>query len=286
MARGLYAIDEIDLTVVVNVGDDADNHGLVVCPDLDTVLYTLAGVEGPMGWGRQGDTFRANDELGRLGAKNTFRIGDLDLALKLARSKRMADGETLSQVTVDLAAAFDVRCTLLPATNERLRTEIETADEEWISFQEYFVDRRHRDEVKGLRFAGSGEAAPAPGVVESIESADVVVIAPSNPPLSIWPILVVEPLKMAVADHGRVIAVSPLIGGKTVKGPADRVMLSLGLAPGNQGVVDAYEGLVDLLVVDSQDSGEQLAGVDVFATDTLIGDRTSAERLAREILGL
>lgn len=286
MARGLYALDEVDLTVVVNVGDDADNHGLVVCPDLDTVLYTLAGVEGPMGWGRAGDTFRANEELGRLGAKNTFRIGDLDLALKLARTDRMARGETLSQVTGALTAAFDVDCALLPATDDKLRTEVEIAEGKWISFQEYFVDRRHQDDVKGLRFTGSEDARPAPGVTESIEDADAIVIAPSNPPLSIWPMLAIEPLKKAVAAHTRVIAVSPLIGGKTVKGPADRVLLSLGLATGNQGVLDAYEGLVDLLVVDRQDSEEQVVGVDVLATDTLIGDRSAAERLAREILEL
>jgi LPPG:FO 2-phospho-L-lactate transferase len=285
MARGLHAVEDVDLTVIVNVGDDADNHGLVVCPDLDTVLYTLAGVEGQYGWGRRDDTFRTNDELARFGVENTFRIGDLDLALKLVRTERMARGETLSSVTRSLANSFDVRCSLLPATDDRLRTEIEVADGGWISFQEYFVDRRHRDDVLGLRFAGSEDARPAPGVVESIETADVVVIAPSNPPLSIWPVLAIGSLEKVVADHPRVVAVSPLIGGKTVKGPADRVMLSLGLSPGNQGVVEAYDGVIDLLVINSQDSDEPLDGVEVLATDTLIGDRAASKRLAREILG-
>lgn len=286
MARGLYAVAEVDLSVVVNVGDDADNHGLVICPDLDTVLYTLAGVEGPLGWGRDGDTFRTNDELGRFEVDNTFRIGDLDLALKLVRTQQMGSGATLSQVTGDLAASFGVRCALYPATDQRLRTEVEVADGGWISFQEYFVDRRHRDEVINLRFSGADDAQAAPGVVESIEQADTVVIAPSNPPLSIWPMLAIEPLREVVANHPRVIAVSPLIGGTTVKGPADRVMISLGLPPGNQGVADAYEGLLNLLIIHSEDAGEPLDGVEIMATDTMIGDRASGERLAREILGL
>lgn len=286
MARGLYAVAEVDLSVVVNVGDDADNHGLVICPDLDTVLYTLAGVEGPLGWGRDGDTFRTNDELGRFEVDNTFRIGDLDLALKLVRTQQMGSGATLSQVTGDLAASFGVRCALYPATDQRLRTEVEVAGGGWISFQEYFVDRRHRDEVINLRFSGADDARAAPGVVESIEQADTVVIAPSNPPLSIWPMLAIEPLREVVANHPRVIAVSPLIGGTTVKGPADRVMISLGLPPGNQGVADAYEGLLNLLIIHSEDAGEPLDGVEIMATDTMIGDRASGERLAREILGL
>ncbi|MFP4073566.1 MAG: 2-phospho-L-lactate transferase CofD family protein, partial [Actinomycetota bacterium] len=186
MARGLAAVPEVDLTVIVNVGDDASNHGLHISPDLDTVVYTLAGVEGPRGWGRADDTFTLNNELGRFGVDNTFQLGDRDLALKLFRTNELANGARLSDVTARIARAFDVSPTVLPATDEPLRTMVRTADG-WLTFQEYFVKRGHRDEVVELRFDGAEDAAPAPGVLEAIRDADMVIIGPSNPLLSIWP---------------------------------------------------------------------------------------------------
>lgn len=284
MARGLAAMDDVDLTVVVNVGDDSDNHGLAVCPDLDTVVYTLAGVEGPHGWGRADESFVFNEEIARFGVDNTFLLGDRDLALKVFRT-HMLETSPLSEVTAAVCRAFDLSTRVLPATDNRLRTRIRI-NEGWISFQEYFVERRHLDTVLELEFEGAGSALPAPGFLEAVASADVVVIAPSNPPLSIWPILAIPGVRASVAAHPNVVAVSPLIGGHTVKGPADVVMTSLGLPPGNEGVAAAYQGLIDRLVVDEADRDllPRVPGVDVVVTQTLIPTREDGARLAKEIL--
>ena len=288
LARGLAALEDVELTLIVNVGDDELVHGLKVSPDLDTVTYTLAGVEGPEGWGRAGDTFIANDEIGRLGLDNRFRLGDLDLALNLFRTDRLAVGDTLSEVTSLVRQRFELRPVILPATNQVVRTEVKVESGDWISFQEYFVHRQHRDDVSDIRFHGASQSRPAPGVLEGLASADLVIIAPSNPPLSIWPILAVPGIREAVAGHPRVIAVSPLFGGKALKGPADRVMRSLGLPPGNQGVARAYEGVINGLVVDTSDEADFAAieGIEVIVEDTLITDVAASARLSRAILGL
>jgi LPPG:FO 2-phospho-L-lactate transferase len=285
LARGFAALPGVLLTVIVNVGDDAHNHGLHISPDIDTVVYTLAGLEGPHGWGRAGDTFALNDELARFGVDNTFQLGDRDLALKLYRTDRMRSGDALSVVTRAIARSFGLAAEVLPVTDDPLRTSVRI-DDGWVSFQEYFVGRGHRDEVLELRFEGADGARPAPDVVESIEAADRVVIGPSNPPLSIWPVLAVEEVRDAVKRHPSVAAVSPLIGGKTLKGPADRVMASLGLPPGNAGVAAAYDGLIDRLVIDTTDGDDagSIAGIEVTVTDTLIADTESASRLAAELL--
>jgi len=285
LARGLSALEEVELSVVVNVGDDERVHGLYVCPDLDTVVYTLAGVEGPEGWGRAGDTFFANEELARFGVDNSFRLGDRDLALNLFRTELLHRGEPLSEVTRRIVAAFGLTSSVLPASDDPLHTRVRIEDGRWLSFQEYFVTRRHRDRVVELDYEGAATAEPAPGVVEAIEEADLVVIGPSNPPLSIWPILAVEAIRKTLQAHPKVVAVSPLLGGRALKGPADQVMASLGLAPGNAGVVEAYDGLIDILVVDQGDATDagRLTGVDVLVTDTRIPDGPSARRLAAEI---
>lgn len=284
MARGLAALDDVALTVVVNVGDDAENHGLAICPDLDTVVYTLAGEEGPQGWGRFGDTFFFNTELARFGVDNTFLLGDKDLALKVYRTASMRTAP-LSEVTAKVVSSFGLGVTVLPVTDDPVRTQLRV-EEGWIGFQEYFVHRGHRDEVLELRFAGAADATPAPGVIEALDTADLVVVAPSNPPLSVWPILAVPGVGEAVRRHSKVVAVSPLIGGAALKGPADRVMASLGLPRGNQGVLQAYSGLIDTLVIDESDAGEPLAAgdVDIFTTDTLIGEPEAARRLAAELV--
>lgn len=285
MARGLAALPGIDLTVVVNVGDDADNHGLRISPDLDTVVYTLAGLEGPHGWGRTDDTFALNTELARFGVDNTFQLGDRDLALKLFRTHAMSIGEPLSAVTAAVGASFGLTHRIVPVSDDRLRTMIRVADG-WISFQEYFVTRRFADEVLEVAYEGATEARPAPGVIEAVEDADLVVIAPSNPPLSIWPMTAVPEFRAALSAHPAVTAISPLIGGKTVKGPADRVMVALGLPSGNAGVATAYEGLIDRLVIDLSDGddADSLGDIDVMITDTLIKEPEQAARLAREIV--
>lgn len=285
LARGLAAQAGVELMVVVNVGDDASNHGLYISPDLDTVVYTMAGIEGPEGWGRAGDTFDLNDELARFGVDNTFQLGDRDLALKLYRTHQISRGVPLSEVTREVARSFGLDASLLPVTDEAIRTEVRVADG-WLTFQDYFVKRGHRDEVLELRFAGAQDAGPAPGVIEAISEADAVLIGPSNPPLSIWPILAVTDVQRAIETHPSVTAVSPLIGGKTVKGPADRVMASLGLPPGNQGVAAAYEGLIDRLVIHETDGDDAVSmdGIEVIVTDTLIKEPEAAARLATRII--
>lgn len=284
MARGLAMLDDASLTVVVNVGDDAENHGLAISPDLDTVVYTLAGEEGPLGWGRRDDTFALNDELARFGVDNTFRLGDRDLALKLYRTNEFARSIPLSKVTAAVKDGFGLTVDVLPATDDKLRTHVLT-DVGWLTFQEYFVDRRHEDQVRELRFDGAETARPAPGAIEAIAEADLVIIGPSNPPLSIWPILAVDGYRQVLKEHPSVIAISPLIGGKAVKGPADRVLEEIGLGTGNAAVARAYESLIDTLVIDTSDAGdaEHIEDVTVITTDTLISDPDQAHRLAIEV---
>jgi len=291
LARGLAAaLDPADLTVVVNVGDDEVIYGLFVSPDLDTVAYTLAGGEGPEGWGRAGDTFTTLGHLSALGVDTRFRLGDADLALNLARTAAVRTGEQLSRVTARLAAALGVRCCLLPATDDRLNTLVRTAAGNWLSFQDYFVLRGHRDDVIDIRFDGARRSRPAPGVLEALAAADTVVIGPSNPPLSIWPILAVTGIRRAVAAAPRVIAVSPLFGGKALKGPADRVMAALGLPPGNAGVLAAYEGLLADLVVDEGDRQDVAAlggdTVRLHAANTRIVEPAAAAHFAEWLLEL
>lgn len=285
LAAGLDRVPEIDLTVVVNVGDDEVFHGLHVSADLDTVIYTMAGQQGDHGWGRSHDSFVVNEELGRFGMDNRFRLGDLDLALNLTRTTMLSKGRSLSEVTAHLAASFGITSRLLPATEDRLRTEVYVEGEGWLSFQDYFVIRGNRDTVTEIRFSGADHASASPGVVEAIAAADMVVVAPSNPPLSIWPILAIDLIRSAVSEHPKVVAVSPLFDGKALKGPTDRVMRSLGLPPGNQGVAAAYAGVIDELVVDVGDAGDAgLIDIPTRTLDTRIGDPDAAGRFARRLL--
>lgn len=288
LARGLDAVDDLALTVVVNVGDDLPTHGLYVSPDLDTVVYTLAGIEGLQGWGRVDDTFVTNTELARFGVDNHFRLGDLDLALKIYRTEGLQSGLTLAAITDVVRSSFGLTASILPASDDRVRTMVTTTEGERLTFQEYFVGRRHQDPVRQLEFEGADTATPAPGVIEAIDSADLLVIGPSNPPLSIWPILAVDPIERAVRRHPRVIAVSPLIGGKALKGPAHSVMAELGLGTGTRAVIASYRGLLDTLVVDGSDDADtgEIDGVTVVAVDTHIAGRAEAKRLAEAILRL
>ncbi|HEY5685097.1 MAG TPA: 2-phospho-L-lactate transferase [Acidimicrobiia bacterium] len=286
LARGFEALTGVDTTVIVNVGDDERVYGLAVSPDLDTVIYTMAGVEGPQGWGRRSDSQAVMDELARFGVDTSFTVGDRDLALNLYRTSRLAGGGILSEVTREISDAFGLRSSILPSTDESLRTEVCLADSgEWIDFQTYFVKRRHADRITDVRFAGGGDVAPAPGVTAAIAGADLVVIGPSNPVLSVWPILAVTGIEAAIRAGGRVLAVSPLIGGRAVKGPAAEVLEALGFETGSEGVLAAYRGLVTDLVVDGADAGSVATpGVTEHVTDTMMPTREASERLAREIV--
>ncbi len=285
LARGLDAVCT-DLTVVVNVGDDDVIYGLFVSPDLDTVVYTLAGIEGSHGWGLADDSFDVMGHLGGFGLDNQFQIGDRDLATNLFRTARLREGAALSSITAAVASSMSVGPRVLPATDHRVPTRVRSGTT-WMPFQEYFVLRGGTDVVDELRYEGADQAEAAPGVVEAIDRADIVVIAPSNPPLSVWPILAIPGIREAVQRSSRVMAVSPLFAGRALKGPADRVMASLGLPAGNQGVADAYQGLVTDLVVDVGDADEPVeTEAAIHPLDTRIADRMAASRFARALLEL
>lgn len=289
MARALTTVLRAEsLTVIVNVGDDDSVYGLHVAADIDTVVYTLAGVVGPHGWGRERDTFTVMTELDRFGVETSFRLGDADLALCLERTNRLAAGEPLSSVTTDLATRLGVSARVLPASDDSVPTMVQVGSGEWLPFQEYFVRRGHADEVLDLRYEGSDAAKAAPGVLEALREATLVVIAPSNPPLSIWPILAIPGIRDEVHRHGNVAAISPLFGGKPLKGPADRVMTGMGLPQGNAGVASAYDGLITDLVVDTEDADDvrslQSPNLRVHAADTRIGDPSAGERFSKWLL--
>jgi LPPG:FO 2-phospho-L-lactate transferase len=275
-----------DVTVVGNVGDDLEVAGLHVSPDLDTILYTLAGVlDEEKGWGRAGETWNARDAATELGEETWFQLGDRDLGLHLARTEALRRGEPLSAVTTRLARVFGIETTLLPATDDRLRTWIATPAGEF-SFQEWFVRRQHRDEVDGVRFEGAEQAAAAPGVLAALEAADLIAIAPSNPFVSIGPILAVAEIREAL-EQRRVpaVAVSPLIGGRTVRGPADRMLARLAGGTGPAHVTRCYQGLIDALVIDEADAEEE-AGIRTIVTRTLMSDADARRRLAEAVLGV
>ncbi len=289
MARALAAVLEPEnFTVVVNVGDDDVIHGVHVSADLDTVMYTLAGVEGEHGWGRRDDGWSVMTEVGRLGGDTSFRLGDLDLAACLVRTDALRSGRRLSEITAELCAAHGVAPTVLPATDDQLRTKIHISGGDWLDFQDYFVRRRHRDPVDDVTYAGGDDASPAPGVLEAIAAADIVVIAPSNPPLSIWPILAVWEIRNAVAAAPVVAAVSPLFGGRALKGPAVEVLTGLGLEASNAGVLTAYQGLLSDFVIDVGDAAEvpslRTTGVRVAAIDTRMGEGANISAVASEFL--
>jgi LPPG:FO 2-phospho-L-lactate transferase len=285
--RGLVDLVEPgDVTVIGNVGDDLEVLGLHVSPDLDSILYALAGfADEERGWGRADETWQALEEAGRFGGETWFQLGDRDIGLHLVRTQAVRRGEPLSAVTARLATAAGLELTLLPATDDPLRTQVET-EAGAFSLQEWFVGRGHRDEVIAVRFEGADSAHPAPGVVEALAAAEAVIIAPSNPHISIWPILAVRDLRAAL-EVRRVpcIAVSPLVGGRAVKGPADRMLarMSGGTTPAH--VAACYEGLIDVLVVDESD-GDKLDGLPVRAvvTRTLMTDAAARRSLAEEVL--
>jgi LPPG:FO 2-phospho-L-lactate transferase len=284
----LDAVGAEDVTVVGNVGDDVEVLGLRVSPDLDSILYALAGLnDEERGWGRAAESWNALDTVRALGGEAWFALGDRDLGLHLVRTAALRAGEPLSVVTTRLASALGVGATLLPATDDELRTWIDTAAGSF-PFQEWFVARGHRDEVDGVRFEGAADAAPAPGVLDAIAGADVLLVAPSNPYVSIQPILAVDAIRDAVARRMvPCVAVSPLIGGRAVKGPVDRMLARLAGGTSPRHVAQCYEGLIDAIVVDEEDAGDLagLDGVEPVVTRTLMVDADARRRLAEAALG-
>jgi LPPG:FO 2-phospho-L-lactate transferase len=285
LAAGLHdVLGPGELTIVGNVGDDLEVLGLFVSPDLDSVLYGLAGLnDTERGWGRAGETWQTLESARAWGGEGWFMLGDLDIGLHLVRSQALRAGEPLSAVTARLAAAAGLATRLLPATDDRLRTRIVTPAGTF-AFQEWFVARRHEDEVDALVYEGAEQAHPAPGVLDALAAADAIVIAPSNPFVSIHPILAVPGIREAIERRTVAsIAVSPLIGGLAVRGPLDRMMLRLvgGTTPAH--VTRCYKGLLDALVIDRADAGLSAGGesdVPLVVSDTLMSDREAARQLA------
>jgi LPPG:FO 2-phospho-L-lactate transferase len=278
-----------ELTIIVNTGDDLRWWGLYVSPDLDSITYLLAGkLSQERGWGVQGDTFFCLQAMGQLGQPTWFHAGDRDLATHIFRSKLLADGKMLSEATSEIATRLGVRARVLPMTNSRVETRVLTPVGD-LSFEEYFVQRWYQDPVESVRFAGASDAEPAPGVIEAIRSADLVLLAPSNPVTSIGPILAVSGIREALGEsHGCTVAVSPIVGGAAVTGPAATLMAAQGFAVSIAGVADFYRDFLDLLVVDSEDApaAEELrkTGLRVHCTPTIMRKCEDRVALAKSVL--
>jgi LPPG:FO 2-phospho-L-lactate transferase len=289
-ARGLLAVvPPADVTIVGNVGDDLEHWGLSISPDLDTLLYTLTGrIHPEQGWGVAGDTREAMAVVAELGGSDWFVLGDRDIGLHLVRSERLRAGEPLSAVTADFARRYGLEARLLAATDDRLRTRIVTAEGE-LAFQQWLVGRRAADPVRAVRFEGVPGARPAPGVLEAIESAELIVLAPSNPFVSLDPILAVDGLRAAVAARrDRVVAITPMIGSQAVKGPLAGMLETLGHEVGAAGVASVLAPLATGFVLDSGDgarAGEiEALGYRVVCVPTLMHDAESSAVVARAAL--
>jgi LPPG:FO 2-phospho-L-lactate transferase len=293
--RGLVDVVPPDVvTAVVNTGDDDEFHGLHVSPDLDSVTYTLAGAQNAeTGWGLAHETFHAMDGLERYGRPTWFRLGDRDLATHLHRTERLRDGAPLSTVTTEIASAWGLRTHLLPMSDDRVATRITVrtadGDTEELAMQDWFVRRRAEPPVVSVRFDGAERAAPAPGVLAALEAAETILVCPSNPVISIGPILAVPGIRdLLIRRRDRVVGVSPIIAGRPVKGPADRLMGPLGIEVSCVGVARVYRDFCSALVIDAADaahaSSVEALGVRAVVADTLMRDARVAAALARETL--
>jgi LPPG:FO 2-phospho-L-lactate transferase len=277
------------LTVVVNTADDFDLWGLHICPDLDTVMYTLAGIANPeTGWGIVDESFETLNMLGRYGEDTWFKLGDRDLATHVLRTDRLRSGETLTEITDKLSGALDLASAVLPMTDDPVSTVLDTPEGR-LEFQEYFVRRGQKDEVRGVELRGIEDAGPTEAVLAAISGADAIIFCPSNPVVSIGPILALPGMRKALAlSRAPKVAVSPIVGGRALKGPADKMLLSLGHEVSSAGVAAIYAGLVDGMVVDTVDdddrAGIEAIGMRVLVTDSVMREAGDRARLASETL--
>ena len=292
MLGGLQAVmDPDEIVAIVNTGDDTELHGLYISPDLDTITYTLAGAVNPeTGWGLEGETFQAMAALDRYDGITWFRLGDADLATHLYRTGRLREGATLSEVTGEITRAWGLRLQLMPMSDDPVRTRLRLGGGDEVAFQEYFVKLRHSVAVEGVRFSGADDATPAPGVLAAIDTADLVVVAPSNPIVSIGPILAVPGVADAlVTRRSSVVAVSPIVGGAALKGPADRLLGELGGEASASGVARWLAPWIGTLVIDDLDAGEaaavEEAGVHCVTADIVMSTPEITSALARTVLG-
>jgi LPPG:FO 2-phospho-L-lactate transferase len=276
-----------DLTIIVNTGDDFEHLGLYISPDLDTVCYTLAGLANPeTGWGCHEETFHVFENLQKLGGPDWFHLGDRDLATHIERTRRLREGQSLSRITRDFCHAWGVRQVIMPMSDEPVRTMVETTEEGELVFQEYFVHRRCEPKVRKFRIAGLKKARPAPGILEALEQADAVVICPSNPWVSIDPILAIAGFSSVLASK-LVVAVSPIIGGQTVKGPAAKMYTELGIQPSAQAVAFHYGKLLSGFILDRVDA-KLVSNISIptLITNILMKNQEDRRRLAQDVLHL
>jgi LPPG:FO 2-phospho-L-lactate transferase len=284
-------IDPARLWIVGNTADDTEMHGLHISPDLDTVAYTLAGLANPQhGWGLDGDTFHCLEALRKLGAEAWFQLGDRDFATHLYRTARLREGATLTQVTAELTTALGLSCKLVPMTEQRVRTLVKTRSGV-MDFQTYFVRRQARDTVLGVTFDGARRARPAPGLLQAIRQAAGIIICPSNPIISIGPILAVPGIREALRQSAApVAAISPIVGGRALKGPAARMMKSLGMRVSALGVAELYRDFVNVFILDQVDASQaakvEALGMHVVITDTIMTSMAKKKALARAAAGL
>jgi len=292
LTRGLAdTLEPGELTVVGNVGDDLEVLGLHVSPDLDSLLYTLSGlIDEDRRWGRAGETWNVLESVGAWGGEDWFRLGDLDVGLHLVRTQALREGVALSEITARLAGRVGLRCSILPATDDRLRTPVATPAGT-VAFQAWYVGRGHRDEVDAVEYVGAREASPAPGVLHALQAADAVVFAPSNPYLSIGPILAVSAIRRAIERRSvRCVAVSPLVGGQAVSGPAGRMLSRMAGGTTPDFVAQSHKDLIDALVIDRSDAPGAAdvpvtaPEVELVVTSTLMHDRGAERRLADVVL--
>ncbi len=274
-----------DLTVIVNTGDDFEHIGLYISPDLDTVCYTLAGIVNPeTGWGRLDDTFHVLENLKQLNVPDWFRLGDRDLATHIERSRRLREGQPLSQITREFCEAWGVRYRIFPMSDQPVRTLVDTSEFGELTFQEYFVHLKCAPKVKGFRFSGIAAALPAPGVIEAISHADAILLCPSNPWVSIDPILALTGIRSAISAK-IIIAVSPILAGRAVKGPAAKMYTELGINPSALAVAQHYDNLLSGFVLDNMDiSQSNEIRIKTLVTDILMINKDGRRRLAQDML--
>jgi LPPG:FO 2-phospho-L-lactate transferase len=288
LLRGLASL-ECELTVVANVGDNTWVHGLLICPDIDTAMYTLAGMsDRTHGWGLRGDTFAVLKQLAELGQETWFALGDRDMATHILRTKWLREGRTLTQVTRDLCRGYGTRAEILPVTDSRLETKVLTPGGE-MDLQQFWVKKRGRPRVTGVRYDGASEAAVTREVEDSVEKADYIIVCPANPVTSIGPMLSVRGLRKALASaRARISALSPMVGSAPFSGPAAKLMKAAGASPDSVGVAEMYSDFLDTIVINPRDRRmadtiEQL-GVKCRCSDTRLGSPAAERRIARELL--
>jgi LPPG:FO 2-phospho-L-lactate transferase len=292
LIQGLtHEVDPAQLTIICNTADDFVLHGLHISPDLDTIMYHLAGLgDDAKGWGIRGDTYGALEQLERYGAESWFKLGDKDLATHIRRTELLRNGVSLSAVTHELCRALGIAARLLPMSDDRIETRVETGEGE-ISFQEYFVRRHWRPEVRGVTYVGVESCRAAPGVIEAIHAAALIVICPSNPVTSIGPILAVPGIRHALQKTAaQIIGVTPIIGPAAISGPAHKLMLAMGVEPSSLAVARGYADFLDAFVIDADDLSLKDAieslGMNAIATSVRMNALSEKRRLAREVLAL